>query len=275
MSGSTAALVAREDLARTRCSRPSGAPTSRSWPLLRWPMSTALSHSQYDTELAPRREGAGSKATRFTRTVLPSANWSRRLRAGHPVLFAGPGSRNVPSPGGYVNPLLGPFAAELGSDAAMLQYEPIPRGRRHAFEPTATFEDAVVASEVGARLAPPRASVLRAARDVAEDLFARVDHPIDARLHNDRVANLRHPGAPRRDPRRVLPATPRSGRSAAADPAGRRLRRSVHARVGRARTRHRRRRAAARMARRRARRVQLRCRGRGTHDFGRPCPTAC
>lgn len=182
MSGSTAALVALEDLAPDAmfATLPgSGIPI---WPLLRWPLSTMLSHTQYETELPARHESATSKLARFARTALPSSDWSRRLRAGSPVLFAGPGSRNVPSPAGYVNPLLGPFAAELGTDAALLQYEPIPRGRRHAFEPTATFEDAVVASELRARLAPPRASVLRAAHDAAEELLALVDHPIDARL---------------------------------------------------------------------------------------------
>jgi hypothetical protein len=182
MSGSTAALVALEDLAPDAMFATMPGTGIPLWPLLRWPMSTVLSHTQYETELAARREGTASKAARFARTALPSRDWSRRLRGRRPVLFAGPGSRNVPSPTGWVNPLLGPFAAELGADAAMLQYEPIPRGRRHAFEPTVTFEDAVVASELRARLAPPRATVIRAAREVAEDLFARVDHPIDARL---------------------------------------------------------------------------------------------
>ncbi len=178
MSGSTAALVALEDLAPDAmfATLPgSGIPI---WPLLRWPLSETLAHTQYETALPQRRDGALGKAIRFARTALPSPDWSRRLRTRHPVLFAGPGSRNAGSAAGWVNPLLGPFAAELGSQAAMLQYEPIPRGRRHAFEPTATFEDAVVASELRARLSPPSAAVRRAAEDAAEELFRLVDHPI-------------------------------------------------------------------------------------------------
>jgi hypothetical protein len=181
MSGSTAALVALEDLAPDAmfATLPGGIPI---WPLLRWPFSETLAHTRYDTALPPRREGVLSKARRFARTALPSSDWSRSLRGTHPVLFAGTGSRNVPTPAGSANPLLGPLAETLGGGAAMLQYEPIPRGRRHVVEPTATFEDAIVASELRARLRPVPDSVIRGARDAAEELFRLVEHPIQPAL---------------------------------------------------------------------------------------------
>ncbi|MBX3193982.1 MAG: hypothetical protein KF727_02635 [Microbacteriaceae bacterium] len=182
MSGSTAALVALEDLAPDAmfATLPgSGIPL---WPLLRWPLSEALAHTQYETSLPPRREGPLGKIGRFARTALPSRVWSRALRRHYPVLFLGTGSRNTPTPAGSFNPLLGPFAELLGERSAMLQNEPIPFGRRFAFEPTATFEDAVVASELRARFRPPRTSVLRAADEMAEELFRLVEHPVAPEL---------------------------------------------------------------------------------------------
>jgi hypothetical protein len=181
MSGSTAALVALEDLAPDAmfAALPGGTPI---WPLLRWPLSEAIAHTRYATSLPTRHDGVAGKLARFARTLLPSSDWSRSLRGPYTVLFAGTGSRNVPTPAGSLNPLLGPLAESAPGRAAMLQYERIPRGRRHVFEPTATFEDAVVAAELRARVAPPRDAVVRAALEAAEELFGRVEHPIDPAL---------------------------------------------------------------------------------------------
>ncbi|MGN6502362.1 MAG: hypothetical protein ACTHKX_05585 [Pseudolysinimonas sp.] len=181
MSGSTAALVALEDLAPDAmfATLPDGIPI---WPLLRWPLSEAIAHTRYETSLPARHDGVAGKLARFVRTALPSSDWSRSLRGPYDVLFAGTGSRNVPTPAGSLNPLLGPLAESVSGRAAMLQYERIPRGRRHVFEPTATFEDAVVAAELRARVAPPRDAVVRAALDAAEELFGRVEHAIDPGL---------------------------------------------------------------------------------------------
>ncbi|HEX7834658.1 MAG TPA: hypothetical protein VF479_04225 [Pseudolysinimonas sp.] len=179
MSGATAALVALEDAAPDELFATLPGSRIPLWPLLRWPLASALAHTQYETEPARKRESAASKAARFARTAMPSDDWSRSLRTRTPVLFAGPGSRNAPSPAGVVNPLLGPLIEVLEDDAAMVQFEPIPRGRRHAFEPTVSFDDAVVASELRARLTPPSAAVMRQSRDVAEAVFARVDHDVE------------------------------------------------------------------------------------------------
>jgi hypothetical protein len=179
MSGATAALVALEDKSPYEIFTSLSGTSIPLWPLLRWPLASALSHTEYDTSPAPRSERATSKVARFARTALPSRRWSRALRRPTPVLFAGPGGRNIPSPAGIVNPLLGPFAELVGEDAAMLQYEPIRPDRTYGFEPTASFEDAIVASEVRARIAPPSAGTLRAAREFAEAIIGHLEHPLD------------------------------------------------------------------------------------------------
>lgn len=190
LSGSTAALVALEDRAPDALFATLPGTGIPLWPLLRWPLSESIMLTQYEGALPPRHESTLSKALRFARTAMPSSDWSRSLRGPYPVLFFGTGSRNVPTPEGMANPLLGPFAETLGGRAAMLQYEPIPRGRRHAFEPTATFEDAVVTAELRARLRPVPASVLAEARDVAEELFRLVDHPVSEALKATALRNF-------------------------------------------------------------------------------------
>jgi hypothetical protein len=179
MSGSTAALVALEDASPEElfaCLRGTTIPL---WPLLRWPLAAALAHTEYDTDLAPRLEGVVSKARRLVRMAQPSPRSARTLRGPVPVLFSGTGSRNIPSPSGEVNPLLGPFAEVLGDDAAMVQYEPIATDRRSAFTPTVTLADAIAAAELRARLVPTSAATLRESREVAEAILGRVDHQLE------------------------------------------------------------------------------------------------
>jgi hypothetical protein len=179
MSGATAALVALEDASPDELFATLRGTSIPLWPLLRWPLAAALDHTQYETDPAPHREGIVGKATRFARTALPSPRWSRALRDTVPVLFAGTGARNLPSPAGAANPLLGPLAEELRDDAAMLQYEPMRHRRPYGFEPTFTFDDAVVATELRARLAPPSTAAVGAAREIAEAIVSSVDYPLD------------------------------------------------------------------------------------------------
>ena len=179
MSGSTAALVALEDAAPDElfaCLRGTTIPL---WPMLRWPLAAALAHTEYETDFTPHLEGIVSKARRLGQMAAPSTRSARTLRGPTPVLFFATASRNVPSPTGEVNPLLGPFADVLPGDAAMVQYEPLPRSRRLAFAPTVTFGNEIAAAEVRARALPFPGTILREAREVAEAIISHVDHQLD------------------------------------------------------------------------------------------------
>jgi hypothetical protein len=180
LSRSTTALVALEDAAPDVLFETIPGTDVPLWPLLRWPLASAISYTEFDDDISPSVVGPGPKVKRLARQVLPNPQASSRIRDRADVLFVVSGTTNTRTPRGLRNWLVQSDAEALQGGALILQDAPIavgaPSALRPSFQPTFSFEDAILRAELAARLAPEDAvgtsRIERAARRIVELLDA-------------------------------------------------------------------------------------------------------
>lgn len=171
----TEALVALEDAAPDALFAPVPGTTLPLWPLMRWPVASAMSSSEYGIRPAARVESTGAKSRRLLRGMLPDGG----LREHREVLFVGSGNTTAAGPRGIRNLLFEDFAEVLGDRAAILQDAPL--AGRHTFAPTASFDPAIVRVELAVRLRPDTARA-RATEAIARELIAAIAFEIEPAL---------------------------------------------------------------------------------------------
>lgn len=197
MNRTTAALSAFEDSAPDAIRAPIPGTGIPIWPLLRWPLASAMSNTEFGIRPAGRVEGRGAKALRALRTAAGGGRYaSRRLRAPADVLFVGSGTTVTRTDEGLRNLLFGDLAAALGERAVILQDTPITE--RPAFARTASFDDVRVRVELAVRREPDRERVA-AVEPIVRELIAGVAADIEPELVERAVRTTlaRVPRAPR------------------------------------------------------------------------------
>jgi hypothetical protein len=177
----TAALMALEDAAPEVLFAPIPGTSVQLWPLMRWPLASAMASSEYATRLAPRVQSPGSKALRAVRSLSRSSSPSRILRERADVLFVGSGSTLTRTPAGLRNVLVEDFAEALEGRGIVLQDAPIMSGAAPSFPRTWSFDDAIVRTELAVRLTPRRALTAETAR-LARAIAGQVEFPIEPDL---------------------------------------------------------------------------------------------
>ncbi len=181
MNGATAALIALEDAAPEVLFARVPGTTLQLWPLMRWPLASAMASSEYATRLAPRVQSPGAKAMRAVRALSLSSRSSRTLRQQADVVFVGSGSTVSRTPEGLRNVLFEDYAEALGDRGIVVQDAPIIRGSAPTFPRTWSFDDAIVRTELAVRLAPQRALAAETAR-LARSIVGYVDFAIEPDL---------------------------------------------------------------------------------------------
>jgi hypothetical protein len=166
------------------------------WPLLRWPLASAMSNSEFGIRPAARVEGRAAKVLRTVRASLGGPAFSRGLRSSADILFVGAGTGLARTPDGLRDLLFGDLAATLG-DRALIVHDAPPSGRP-AHARTVSFDDERVRVELAVRRDPARAAVAEA-EPIVRRLIAQIDHPIEPELVERAVRTTlaRVPRAPR------------------------------------------------------------------------------
>jgi len=176
MNRATEALVAFEDSAPDGLFASVPGTSLPLWPLMRWPVASAMANTEYSIRLADRVESAGSKARRMLRSLAPGAS-SRRGDCD--VLFVGTGNMTAQTPAGVRNLLLEDFAETIGDRAAILQDSPLVTVP--SFPRTTSFDNAIVRAELAVRLRPDRARATRTER-IARELIGAIEFEIEPEL---------------------------------------------------------------------------------------------
>jgi hypothetical protein len=181
MNRATAALVALEDAAPDVLFAHVPGTSLQLWPLMRWPLASAMASSEYATRLAPRVQSAGSKARRAVRALSRSSSSSRTLRQQADVLFVGSGGTVSRTPHGLRNVLFEDFAEALGDRGIVLQDAPILPGSAPTLSRTWSFDDTIVRTELAVRVAPHR-TLAAATAHLARSITGHVDFAIEPDL---------------------------------------------------------------------------------------------
>lgn len=159
------------------------------WPYMRFPLTQATREADFSQQSVSGPKLRRKQVAPFVRDAVQ--HWGRRLSAMPPsqYLFYTSGITVRSTERGQKNWLVDDYAHSVGDEAVVLQKAPFRFSSTTEFPKTFTFDRALAAAEVKARLRPLRGDEASVVRDVVKAILGEFAYPIKNQ-QADRIESL-------------------------------------------------------------------------------------